>query len=207
MTTEKTSTAVEHLDTIIEDINRLISHKLDFNAFIIIVLGIEYLGNFADEKDFTEFKQSETRFKNGLDYFKDQRYHNNKDLLFKQLRGPLIHQYRPGNDIMLTSVCKQNAPIGDHFKTSSGKIIFVLEAFYEDFNVAIKRFKNIIKGQHNLNNDKLQSKYSTLQNIISPTTSNIYSSTATTYYHMSVKVGEALSRVERRKARRAKRKK
>jgi len=181
MNDSKISTSIEHLDTIINDVQIMINKKIDFNAFIIITLGIEYLGNFSDEKDFTEFKQSETRFKNGLDYFKNIWYKNNKDLLFKELRGPLIHQYRPGDKIRLTSYCKQNAPLQDHLKKDNlENRILVLEKFFEDFKEAVDRFKNKLKAYNSLNKDKLNAEYSMIASITSPTTNENYYSTGGT---------------------------
>lgn len=146
-----------------------------------IVLGIEYLGNFSDEKDFTEFKQSEVRFKNGLDYFKDTWYLNNKELLFRDLRWPLIHQYRPGDKIRLTSNCKQNAPLTDHLKLDdSQNRILVLEKFFDDFKQAVKRFKNKIKSINSLNKEKLEAKYCSVSQVTSPTNNEVYWCTGST---------------------------
>lgn len=166
-----TTNSVEHLDTIIEDIKNLIEHKFDFQAFIVITLGIEYLGNFSDEKDFKSFSNSEIRFKNGLDHFKNIWYQNNKDLLFKELRGSLIHQYRPGTKLLLTSVCKNSAPLADHLKKIEGgeNIILVLEKLFEDFQEATKRFKNKLAKANSFNKEKLSQTYFSVAPIISPT--------------------------------------
>lgn len=68
------------------------------------------MGSFFDEKDFNDFGQSDKRFKNALtNLFKNKWYNNNSDWVFKNFRGPLIHQYRPGDAILLTSYCKNGA--------------------------------------------------------------------------------------------------
>lgn len=181
MTDTKNSTSVEHLDTIINGVQEMIDNKIDFNAFILITLGIEYLGNFSDEMDFTAFKQSEIRFKNGLEYFKDIKYRNNKEFLFKELRGPLIHQYRTGDKIRLTSVCNQKAPQIDHFKKdNSDNTILILESFFADFKAAVANFKNRISKDNSLNKNKLDVQYSTITSITSPSTGNDYTTTGST---------------------------
>lgn len=204
----KISTSIEHLDVILNDIQLLIDNRLDFNAFITIVLGIEYLGNFSDEKDFDEFKQSEIRFKNGLDHFKTDWYKKNKSLLFSELRGPLIHQYRPGKMIILTSKCKNNAPLADHLKRyNEADIIFVLERFYEDFKEAVSRFKNKIKMDSGLNKEKLNARYSTVTHISSPTNEQSYLTTGFTEYQSALLVNEGKNRKEKRRITKDKNKK
>lgn len=72
------TTSIQHVDTIIADIEDHIKNKQDFVAFILIALGIEFLGAFYDDKDFNDFGQSETRFKNSIsNLFKNDWYKNN----------------------------------------------------------------------------------------------------------------------------------
>ena len=163
----KTNSALEHLDIIIADVQNLIDNKQDFIGFLIIALGIEFMGSFYDEKDFNDFGQSETRFKNALsNLFKDQRYRNKKDWLFKQFRGPLIHQYRPGDEIQLTSKCKNDAPLDLHWKPSDLKIVFVLEQLFDDFKTAVQKLKNEIeKASNSLNKEKINGGYMGIKEI------------------------------------------
>ena len=210
MNSTEISTSVEHLDIIINDVQKMIDNNIDFNAFIIITLGIEYLGNFSDEKDFTEFKQSEIRFKNGLNYFKGNWYQNNKELLFKGLRGPLIHQYRPGEKIRLSSCCNQNATIKDNLeKDESGNTILILEQFFEDYKVAVETFKKKIETNHSLNKEKLEVQYSMVSSILSPSTNETYNTTGFTNTILSStnKFGLIVTRRERRQLEREEKKK
>ncbi len=158
MTTQKT--AIEHIDTIIESIESLIDKKEDFVAFILISLGIEYLGSFYDANPFFESGKSGMRFKNGVDLFKDNWYTKNKQWLFKNFRGPLVHQFWTGSEILLTSNCKNKAPLSSHLKLENDKRIFVLEKLFDDFKVAANSLKTLSKRENSLNKEKLNQLYS-----------------------------------------------
>jgi hypothetical protein len=158
MTQSKTS--LEHIDTIIDQINSLIEKKEDFVAFILIALGIEYLGCFFDSAPFNEGGNSGNRFQKGVDLFKNKWYVNNKQCLFKNFRGPLIHQFWTGSEILLTSNCKNNAPLQAHLKLENNKRVFVLEKFFEDFIEAAQSLKYLSQKNNSLNKEKLNQTYS-----------------------------------------------
>ena len=136
----------EHLDTIITDIKGLLESNNDFVAFIILVIGIEFLGSFKDTENFSQERMSEIRFKNGLKYFNKNWYKTNNKLLYADLRCPLIHQYRPGDKFYLTSMQITNASQKDHLNERDGKIILVLECFFEEFEKAVHKLKKDIKN-------------------------------------------------------------
>ncbi|HEY9001610.1 MAG TPA: hypothetical protein VIM89_09670 [Mucilaginibacter sp.] len=151
----KDFSALEHLNNLVNDVQSLIDKKEDFIAFIIIALGIEFLGSFYDSKSFDDYGESDTRFKNGMKLFKNNWYKNNSSWLYKQLRGPLIHQYRTGPEIYLTSNCKNNVPPDKHFIVENSKKVFVLEQFFEDFKYAVNQLKSQLKKPNNsLNKNK-----------------------------------------------------
>jgi hypothetical protein len=161
MTTQ--STAIEHVDIIIADIQDHIDKKSDFVGFILVALGIEYLGCFLDEKPFTDFGQSEIRFKNGLKFFKNPWYKNNSNWLFETFRGPLIHQYRIGPGLLITSNCKNQANLSLHLQEFEGNRIFVLEQLFEDYKQAVTRFKNeVAKPGNAFNKEKLSLTHQTI---------------------------------------------
>lgn len=165
MSTKKneSATAIQHIDTIIGDVEGLIQNKQDFIGFIIISMGIEFLGSFYDSYPFDKLKQSETRFTTGLkNLFKNKWYKNNATWLFKCFRGPLIHQYRTGENIYLTSVCKNKAPLSEHLKKKDDRLILVLEQFFIDFKDAAKSFSNLVNKTNSLNKQKLQQEYSSI---------------------------------------------
>lgn len=161
MTTQ--TTALEHVDVIIDDIQDHIDKKSDFVGFVLISLGIEYLGCFLDEKPFTDFGQSEVRFKNGLSFFKNNWYKNNSDWLFKTFRGPLVHQYRIGAGLYITSNCKNGANLNLHLTESQNNRIFVLEQLFEDYKQAVRKFKNeATKPGNSFNKEKLALTHQTI---------------------------------------------
>jgi len=178
-------TTIEHLGVIESDIEKLIEYQIDFNAFIIICLGIEFLGSFSDDKPFNKKGQSEKRFKMGLKYFKNNWYKQNKKILYEDFRGYLIHQYRPSSELYLTSTCKHGIPAENHLKISNSKRIIVLEALFEDFKQAIQKFKNVIEKPNSLNKKKLEQNYTRIGPIKSPIDNNNYEMTGGTSNNIS----------------------
>ena len=176
----KQSTALEHIDIIIADIQDLIDKKSDFVGFVIISLGIEYLGCFLDARPFTDFGQSESRFKNGLKFFKDKWYRNNSEWLFKTFRGPLLHQYRVGPGLLLTSNCKNGANLNLHLTNYNDDLIFVLEKLFEDYKEAVQRFKNeVAKEGNSFNKEKLALTHQTILQLQTEGQTNVDSSGST----------------------------
>jgi hypothetical protein len=113
------------------------------------------------QKNFNDFGQSDTRFNNALsNLFRNQWYKNNSDWLFKNLRGPLIHQYRPGDPILLTSYCKNKVDLNLHLTDVDGKKVFVLERLFSDFKLAAQKLKNEVKKPSNsLNKRKINNEF------------------------------------------------
>jgi hypothetical protein len=177
----KETTSIEHIDNIIAQINGLIEKKEDFTAFILIALGIEYLGSFFDSKPFFECGQSEIRFNNGIDLFKNKWYSNNKQWLYRNFRGPLVHQFWTGTEILLTSNCKNKAPLKVHLETNNNKRIFVLEKLFEDFKVAALTLKNLSQKENSLNKEKLKEIYAEI--ILTSVDNNDFFSSGKTLIH------------------------
>jgi hypothetical protein len=161
MDTIKEFSPLDHIHNLTGDAERLIAAKEDFVAFIVLALGTEFLGSFYDADDFNKYGNSETRFKNALkNLFKNNWYNNNLTWMYEQFRGPLVHQYRMGPEIALTSVCKNNAPLDHHLKMEATKRIFILEQYFADFKAALKSLENLVEKKNNsLNKDKLEQEY------------------------------------------------
>lgn len=165
----KSTTSIQHFDIIIRDIDVLIQTKQDFIGFIIIALGIEFLGSFYDSKKFDDFGESENRFKIAIKkLFKNKWYKNHSDWLFRHFRGPLIHQYRPSDQVYLTSTCKNKVPISEHLKKKDGKIILVIEKLYEDYKEAVISFINLSKKNNPLDKSKLNQEYTGIYTYLNP---------------------------------------
>ncbi len=151
--------AIQHFSNIENEIAKLIETKNDFTAFVILALGIEFIGVFLDGKDFDAGK-SEFRFTNGLDEFKNKWYHTNRKLVFKHFRGPLVHQLRPSDQIILTSICKNNANPEEHLKKTDETYTFVLEVLFQDFKEAVTRLKTKLSKKNSpLNKIKPESDF------------------------------------------------
>ena len=99
-------------------------------------------------------RRSKTQYQSG--------YRDCLKWLYKYLRGPLIHQYRTGENIYLTSVCKNKAPLSEHLKKKDDRLILVLEQFFSDFKNAAISFSNLVNKNNSLNKQKLQQEYSSI---------------------------------------------
>ncbi len=71
---------------------------------------------------------------------------NNNHVLYDQLRASLAHTFTASRQIYLTS--KENKEFGKkHLQNIDGKLIFVVEDFYNDFKKACLRlFDGMEKG-------------------------------------------------------------
>src|SRR5437762_1213465 len=94
-------------DVLIDDIGRLITARtiddghFHYFAFSSICQGIEFLGGLIDKKKHGKSGESEKRFENAIEHFFIKRnkdfYRQRRKFLFKELRGYLIHQFRPSS--------------------------------------------------------------------------------------------------------------
>lgn len=124
--------ATEQVDILENDIAACIQNKQYFVGFVLVALGIEYLGALLDDKEFFELGQSEKRFCKALkELFKNEWYGKNSDFLFKEFRGALLHQYRPGKNVELT-----HGDISKHLTKKEEVVSFVIEQFFADFKLA-----------------------------------------------------------------------
>ncbi|MCK6639449.1 MAG: hypothetical protein L6Q81_05135 [Bacteroidia bacterium] len=136
------NSAIEHGEVICAMVQGLIDQKLDFQAFIALSTGIEYLGAFLDNFPFSKYGKSELRFTNALKLlFQDKWYHDNALWMFQQVRGPLIHQCRTGDSVLLTSNCVHKIDLAENRKVIEGKTQLVLEQLFEDFKSAYAKLK------------------------------------------------------------------
>jgi hypothetical protein len=115
--------------------------------FLPIVCSIEFLGAIYDELPFetTRIEKEdivEKRFNKALKELFDKKYKpfiksDSKHYLYKKLRCPIIHQMRPGSGIGLTTRKEAVEDGNEHMKENkAGRLILVLEDFYDDLNLA-----------------------------------------------------------------------
>lgn len=143
-------------ELLIPDLKKMIENRLHYYAFSIICQATEVLGSVFDQKDIADFGESENRFTNGLaHFFKDSRYKNQQAKFFEVLRGPLIHQLRPGEGFLLASVEQDQINPENHLKQDeTGKTYLIIEQFLTDFCDAFERFKKEIAKRKDLDAKK-----------------------------------------------------
>jgi hypothetical protein len=140
----KQYTLPEFIETLlIPDLNKMVANQLHYYAFSLICQGIEVMGSVFDGNSLDDHNLSETRFKNGLSHFFTRpKYTNNQTKFFSYLRGPLIHQLRPGEVFVLASESKDNIDPNRHLEDNGrGATVLVIEPFLADFKTAFAKFK------------------------------------------------------------------
>ena len=117
----------------IDELQQLIKAELVDSAFVISVLGIEFLGALTDDKPLRADKQSFKRFKIGLRKYFPRVYGNPEvvDVLFKAVRCNLSHLGIEGGRCVFAE--------NDHL-LAKGKILFVVKkTLIEDHIKALQR--------------------------------------------------------------------
>ena len=130
-------------DLLLPDLQEMIDHELHYYAFSIICQGIELLGAAKDQQPLEKFEESENRFTWALkELFSDVRYRNNQTKFFTYLRGPLIHQLRPGEGFFIASAKKDKVDPKTHLtRHETGALVLIVEPFLGDFRAAVEKFK------------------------------------------------------------------
>lgn len=78
-----------------------------YSKFLLLAVGIEYLGACLDNFPFNKPKESEKRFNRALKKLFDKKYHkyakkSARIYLFEDFRCGFVHQFRPSGKIALT---------------------------------------------------------------------------------------------------------
>jgi len=156
---------------VIPDMHKMIEHELHFYAFAIICQGIEVLGSVYDQKDLGDYGASESRFDNAITkLFRDKRYKQKQKLFFSVLRGPLIHQLRPGKGLFISSAKKDKIDLKNHLEkhAESGNVILVIEQFLADFVEAFKKLNRELAIRKDLDNVKVEEPFIYVSSISPP---------------------------------------
>ena len=146
---------------LIPDLKKMIECELHYYAFSVICQAIEVMGSVYDQKKLDDYGASESRFDNGItNLFKDKRYREKQNLFFSTLRGPLIHQLRPGKGLFISSEKKDKIKKENHLeKHDSGSTILVIEQFFEDFATAFGKLVSELDKRADLDNSKVYSPF------------------------------------------------
>lgn len=156
---------------VIPDMRRMIEHELHYYAFAVICQGIEVLGSVYDQKDLSDYSLSESRFDNALTkLFRDKRYREKQKLFYSVLRGPLIHQLRPGKGLFISSAKKDKIDPKNHLEkhAESGNVILVIEQFLADFVDAVEKFKKELGARADLDHTKVDQPFIYVSTISPP---------------------------------------
>jgi hypothetical protein len=130
-------------DLVIPDLQKMVDQQLHYYAFAVICQGIEIMGAAFDSHALEDNGLSELRFKNGLKNFFGDHYRQNQSKFFSVLRGPLIHQLRPGEGFLLASIKKDGVRADAHLtQQGDGVTLLLIEVFLEHFVRAFTAFRN-----------------------------------------------------------------
>ncbi len=125
--------------TVAEELKTFSTAKLEYYGFVILMQAIEVTGSLFDGKAYGDFSMCETRFEKGFVHlFPDSPYTGLWKTFFTQLRGPVVHQLRPGIDFTLT--CERRTARSEHFtKDQNMQTVLVFEKLLEDFTGGLDR--------------------------------------------------------------------
>ena len=157
---------------LIPDLKTMIDLQLHYYAFSVICQASELLGGVFDHKETSDFGMSDKRFEKALEeLFKNDLYRAWKGLFFEFLRGPLVHQMRPGEKFVLASVAKDNIDPKNHLqKDEHGRVILIIEPFFADFIEAYDRFKRVLATRTDLDHSKTNKPFISVSEVKAPVT-------------------------------------
>lgn len=138
-------------EIILTDFARIMETKESVTGkFILIAVGIEFLGACLDRQHMKATGRSEKRFNTAIRELFPKKYHHftfQKSIpnLFLDFRCPVIHQFRPGRSVILSSL--DDTDRRNHLLYhGGGSLILVAEEFYKDLASAseelIKRLES-----------------------------------------------------------------
>lgn len=158
-------------EMLIPDLKKMIDLRLHYYAFSVMCQAIELLGSVFDQGALSDSGQSANRFDNALTHlFRDKRYRSWKAAFFSMLRGPLIHQLRPGDEFCLSSEIKDGIDRKNHLeREKSGRVILLIEQFLDDFLDAYASFVRHLSTRRDLDHAKVESVFIEVSTISPPT--------------------------------------
>jgi hypothetical protein len=141
---------VQIREVILTDFGRIMeSRESTVGKFILIAVGIEFLGACLDRQHLNATARSEKRFNSAIRELFPKKYHHfirQKSIpnLFVDFRCQIIHQFRPGKSLTLCSL--EDTDRHNHLSYhAGGSLILVVEEFYKDLaaaaNELIKRIE------------------------------------------------------------------
>lgn len=126
---------------ILPQIKKLQNDGHYFISFITMIQAIEFLGALIDKKPLKAREQSKRRFSKAIDTLFNSNYkiHQQKDVLYDDLRNPLLHTLSSGNRFLLLS--RKEAGNHKHFERVESKTVIIAEEMYNDICDAFAKFE------------------------------------------------------------------
>jgi hypothetical protein len=144
MATERNSLLAERIrKVILEEYSILIPGEGSLTGrFILIAVGIEFLGGCLDRQHMNATGRGEKRFNNAVRELFPKKYHHftkpqSVPNLYIDFRCPVIHQFTAGKGVHLCSANHASEGGLKHLSyNSEGSLILVAEDFYTDLTHA-----------------------------------------------------------------------
>lgn len=155
-------------DTVLPELRKFTESDLEYYGFVIAMQVIEVVGSLFDTELLDEYGQAENRFQKGFEYlFPDPPYKGMWRDFFRDLRGPLVHQLRPGWTFTLSRESKN--PKTDHFaRDAQRQIVLIYETLVCDLGCGLTRLsEEIASGQltGRIDSAKLSGRYLVTYNL------------------------------------------
>jgi len=130
-----------------------------YELFILIAIGIEFLGACEDMYPWNEEKHSSDRFKRGLDLF-DSKYLQYNDFLYKKLRCGMAHIFAPAPGLGIGENRHQTGHLlGKIYNNNEITLSLNIEELYFDFEKACKKVVQNISNKNYPKNSKVYNSF------------------------------------------------
>lgn len=131
--------------------------------FLLLSVAIEFLGACMDSHAFEDDRQSKDRFNKALKKLFPKKYHKYskkgaKINLFRDFRCGMIHKLRPSNGVRFSERKYHNPGVNEHLLEKDGRLLLVLEDFYDDLDIACENLKKLAR-ENKLPTKKLEEEY------------------------------------------------
>jgi len=122
-----------------KDINNFPKYR--YHAFILISIGIEFLGAAIDKYGWFSGSKSRKNYIFAITQYKSLQKYNNKKI-FENLRCGMAHVYVLNGGVGIN----MKSEGGLHNKINNGKLLLTIEYFFEDFILACQELIDNIDG-------------------------------------------------------------
>lgn len=118
--------------------------KYRYHLFILIAVGIEFLGAALDDEDWHKIGKSKDRFDNALNSYSSLKKYRDRNL-YKIFRCGMAHVYIPNNGLGIN----MRVEGGNHNGYSGNQLLLHIEDLFDDFKSACNELINNIDNNSN----------------------------------------------------------